>query len=57
MTIVVVTHEPDIAQYAKRIVVMRDGQIILDQPVRKRRNAAVELAAAPQTTQLEEAFQ
>ena len=57
MTIVVVTHEPDIAQYAKRIVVMRDGQIILDQPVRKRRNAAVELAAAPQATQLEEAFQ
>ena len=57
MTIVVVTHEPDIAQYAKRIVVMRDGQIILDQPVRKRRSAAVELAAAPQTTQIEEAFQ
>ena len=57
MTIVVVTHEPDIAHYAKRIVVMRDGQIILDQPVRKRRNAAVELAATPQTTQPEEAFQ
>ena len=57
MTIVVVTHEPDIAQYAKRIVVMRDGQIILDQPVRKRRSADAELAAAPQTSQLEEAFQ
>jgi putative ABC transport system ATP-binding protein len=57
MTVIMVTHELDVARYCKRIVVMRDGQIILDQPVRKRRNAAVELAAAPQTTQLEEAFQ
>jgi len=45
ITIVVVTHEPDIAQYAKRMVVMKDGQIILDRPVRQRRDAEVELAA------------
>jgi putative ABC transport system ATP-binding protein len=47
ITIVLVTHEPDIAQYARRMVAMKDGRMILDQPVRKRRNAAVELAATP----------
>jgi putative ABC transport system ATP-binding protein len=57
MTIVLVTHEPDIAQYAKRVVVAKDGEIILDQPVRKRRSAEVELAASPQTSQFEEVFQ
>jgi putative ABC transport system ATP-binding protein len=30
-TIVMVTHEDDIAQYAQRIVTMRDGQILTDQ--------------------------
>lgn len=54
MTLVVVTHEPDIAQFAKRIVVMRDGQIILDQAVKKRRDAAAELAATPAAVTLEE---
>ena len=33
ITIVVVTHEPDVAAYATRIVEMRDGQIVRDQPV------------------------
>jgi putative ABC transport system ATP-binding protein len=47
ITVVLVTHEPDIAQYARRMVVMKDGRMILDQPVRKRRSAAVELAATP----------
>ena len=32
-TIVLITHEPDIAQYAKRIVTLRDGKIIADQLV------------------------
>jgi len=31
-TIVLVTHEPDIAQYAHRIVHIRDGQIYSDEP-------------------------
>jgi len=35
VTIVLVTHEPDIAAYADRIVTMRDGQIIADQAVNK----------------------
>jgi putative ABC transport system ATP-binding protein len=44
ITIVVVTHERDIAVYAKRIVEMRDGRIRRDEPVKDRRNAADDLA-------------
>jgi putative ABC transport system ATP-binding protein len=47
LTIVLVTHEPDIAQYASRIVVVRDGLITRDQRVVDRRDAASELAAMP----------
>jgi putative ABC transport system ATP-binding protein len=47
ITVLLVTHEPDIARYARRIVVMRDGRIIRDTPVMDRRNAAADLAAAP----------
>jgi putative ABC transport system ATP-binding protein len=31
-TIVLVTHEPDIAEYAHRVVHIRDGKIFSDQP-------------------------
>jgi putative ABC transport system ATP-binding protein len=44
ITIVLVTHEPDIAVYAKRIVEVRDGKIRRDEPVRNRRSAAADLA-------------
>lgn len=37
VTIVMVTHEPDIAQYTKRKVVFRDGLIIEDTPIQNRR--------------------
>jgi len=43
MTIVMVTHELDIAQYTKRMVVMRDGKVVGDSPVAGRVNAANEL--------------
>ena len=42
-TIVLVTHEPDIALYAKRIVEMRDGLIIKDERMTNRRYAAENL--------------
>jgi putative ABC transport system ATP-binding protein len=31
ITVVLVTHEPDIAQYASRVIVMRDGHILSDE--------------------------
>jgi putative ABC transport system ATP-binding protein len=43
ITILIVTHEPDVAQYATRIVEVRDGRIRRDHPVDKRRNAAEDL--------------
>jgi putative ABC transport system ATP-binding protein len=39
MTILLVTHEPDIASYAERIVELRDGRILRDQRVTSRRVA------------------
>ncbi len=32
VTILIVTHEPDIACYAKRLVEVRDGRILRDEP-------------------------
>src|SRR5712672_2482505 len=43
ITIVMVTHELDIAQYTKRMVVMRDGKIVSDTPVNNRLIAEKEL--------------
>jgi len=44
LTIVLVTHEPDIAEYATRIVAFRDGRVRTDTPVVARRKAEDELA-------------
>jgi putative ABC transport system ATP-binding protein len=43
ITIVMVTHEPDVAQYCKRVVEVRDGRIKRDHPVEERHNAAADL--------------
>jgi putative ABC transport system ATP-binding protein len=40
LTIVLVTHEPDIAEYGTRIVTFRDGVVRSDEPVAMRRSAA-----------------
>ena len=40
ITVVVVTHEPDIAEYAARRIVFRDGQVIQDAAVKSRRRAS-----------------
>jgi putative ABC transport system ATP-binding protein len=45
ITVVLVTHEPEVAAYAKRVVEVRDGRIIRDHPVANRRRAADDLAA------------
>jgi putative ABC transport system ATP-binding protein len=43
ISIILVTHEPDIAQYGERIIAFKDGHIVSDKPVRDRRNAQLEL--------------
>ncbi len=48
ITIVMVTHELDIARYTKRSVVMRDGQIVTDEVVKQRLSAVEELAKLKQ---------
>ncbi|HPO50708.1 MAG TPA: ATP-binding cassette domain-containing protein, partial [Spirochaetota bacterium] len=39
ITIILVTHEPDIAIFAKRKIIFRDGKIIEDSPVKDRKIA------------------
>ena len=47
LTIVMVTHERDIAEFAKRVLVFRDGKIRKDEPVRNRPRAAEVLKSLP----------
>jgi putative ABC transport system ATP-binding protein len=47
ITLVLVTHEPDIAEYAHRVVVFKDGKIKSDRPVERPRDAAEELKNLP----------
>jgi putative ABC transport system ATP-binding protein len=47
ITVLLITHEHDIAEYGTRIVQFRDGHVISDQPVTRRRHAEDELAALP----------
>jgi putative ABC transport system ATP-binding protein len=48
MTIVVVTHEQDVAAHAGRILTFRDGRLIRDEKVAAPREAAAALAELPQ---------
>jgi putative ABC transport system ATP-binding protein len=43
ITVIMVTHEPDIAAYAKRNVMMRDGVILDDHVVSRRLDATAQL--------------
>ncbi|MCM3869085.1 MAG: ABC transporter ATP-binding protein [Pyrinomonadaceae bacterium] len=47
ITLVLVTHESDIAQYAQRVVVFKDGKIKKDYQIEEQRNAAEELRNMP----------
>lgn len=49
-TIIFVTHNPEIAQYSSRNIVLRDGQIKSDTPNVDIRSAAEALSALPQPT-------
>jgi putative ABC transport system ATP-binding protein len=50
ITVLLITHEPDIAEYGTRIVACRDGVIVSDRPVGRRRIAEDELRHLPQET-------
>jgi len=43
ISIIVVTHEPDIAQYGERMIAFKDGRIVSDDSIRGRRDAVQEL--------------
>jgi len=47
LTLVLVTHEPEIAGYASRILTFRDGRVIRDQVGTERKDARAVLAALP----------
>ena len=47
ITVILITHEMDIAEYGTRLIRFRDGRIQIDQPIVQRRNADDELAALP----------
>jgi putative ABC transport system ATP-binding protein len=50
ITLIIVTHEHDIAEYADRVIVFRDGKIKSDYRVTNRRDAAEELKSLPLIT-------
>jgi len=47
ITLVLVTHEPDISEYAQRVVVFKDGKIKKDYEIENQRDAAEELRNLP----------
>ncbi len=54
LTVILVTHEPDIAQYANRIIQFRDGRIRRDFAVENRRDAKEVLQQLPADSAEEE---
>jgi putative ABC transport system ATP-binding protein len=47
ITIILITHEMDIAEHGTRFIRFRDGKIQIDEKIAKQRDAAQELAALP----------
>jgi putative ABC transport system ATP-binding protein len=45
-TVVLITHERDIAEFARRVVVFRDGRVVEDRPVEHQRRASVNIGEA-----------
>src|SRR5207302_4726664 len=46
ISIIIVTHNPEIAAYTRRQVVMRDGRVVSDEPVAALRSAQADWSAA-----------
>ena len=53
MTIVVVTHEPDVAAHAGRVLTFRDGRLIHDEKIAEPRDAKAALAELPRDAEQE----
>jgi putative ABC transport system ATP-binding protein len=51
ITVLLITHEHDIAEYGTRIVTFRDGQVVADRAVTRRRLAEEEIASLPVLTE------
>ena len=54
ISIVLITHEPDIALYSRRVVRLSDGKIVDDYRVKDRLIAAEEILKLPRRDNLEE---
>jgi energy-coupling factor transporter ATP-binding protein EcfA2 len=52
ITVLLITHERDIAEYGTRIIAFRDGKIVSDEANPTRRMASDELAALPPSDDL-----
>jgi len=48
ITVLLITHEVDIAEYGTRIVTFRDGHVVADRPNNRRRDANEEMSNLPQ---------
>jgi putative ABC transport system ATP-binding protein len=48
ITVLLITHETDIAEYGTRIVTFRDGHVVADRPNNRRRDANEEMSNLPQ---------
>jgi putative ABC transport system ATP-binding protein len=47
LTVILITHEHDIAEYGRRTITFKDGHVVGDGPPERTRDAAAELAALP----------
>jgi putative ABC transport system ATP-binding protein len=51
LSVILITHESDIAEYAERVIRFRDGRVVSDDVVTNRRDAAHELRTFPATAE------